>query len=84
MTTFEIPTVETENFRLRGPTDVRSGRLHCIWCVTTAQSGVGGPFTEAQSFQRLAALIGHWGLRGFWAVGWLRTRTPTNPLALLA
>lgn len=84
MTTFEIPTVETENFRLRAP-QMSDLDAYTVFGASYRSAGVGGPFTEAQSFQRLAALIGHWGLRGFgrWMVADKDTNEPLGVVGLM-
>ena len=84
MTTFEIPTVETENFRLRAP-QMSDLDAYTVFGASYRSAGVGGPFTEAQSFQRLAALIGHWGPRGFgrWMVADKDTNEPLGVVGLM-
>ena len=84
MTTFEIPTVETENFRLRAP-QMSDLDAYNVFGAYYRSAGVGGPFTEAQSFQRLAALIGHWDLRGFgrWMVADKDTNEPLGVVGLI-
>ncbi len=84
MTAFEIPTVETENFRLRAP-QMSDLSAYAEFGASYRSVGVGGPFTEAQSFQRLAALIGHWGLRGFgrWMVADKETDEPLGVVGLM-
>jgi len=79
-----IPTVETENFRLRAP-QMSDLKAYTEFCVSYRSVGVGGPFTEAQAFQRLAALIGHWGLRGFgrWMVADKMTDEPLGVVGLM-
>ena len=79
-----IPTVETENFRLRAP-QMSDLDAYTAFCKSYRSLGVGGPYTEAQSFQRLAALIGHWGLRGFgrWMVADKDTDEPLGIVGLM-
>ena len=35
------------------------------YCLCGRTKYVGGPFSEVQAFEKLAAMIGHWELRGF-------------------
>ena len=81
---FDIPTIETERFRLRAP-QMSDLDAYTAFCTSYRSVGVGGPFTEAQSFQRLAALIGHWGLRGFgrWMVADKTTDEPLGVVGLM-
>lgn len=84
MTTFDIPTLDTENFRLRA-LQMSDLDAYTEFGASYRSVGVGGPFTETQSFQRLAALIGHWGLRGFgrWMVADKDTDEPLGVVGLM-
>lgn len=59
-----IPTLETERLVLRAP-----GKQDLDALVAFGQSErtrhVGGMFSRHDAFTRLAAMIGHWDLRGF-------------------
>jgi len=84
MTTLDIPVVETENFHLRAP-QISDLDAYTEFSASYRSVGVGGPFSKAQSFQRLAALIGHWGLRGFgrWMVADKDTDEPLGVVGLM-
>ena len=61
---FDIPRIETEHLILRAP---RASDLDAYtdFIVSDRSKGVGGPFPPSSAFQKLAALIGHWPLRGY-------------------
>jgi len=80
----DIPTVQTERFVMRAP-QLSDLEAYTAFGSSYRSVGVGGPFTEAQSFQRLAALIGHWSLRGFgrWMVADKDTDEPLGVVGLM-
>ena len=63
-TRIHIPTLETRRLRLRAP-ERRDFEPYAEFCASERARGVGGPYSRGESFQRLAALVGHWHLRGF-------------------
>jgi ribosomal-protein-alanine N-acetyltransferase len=38
---------------------------YTVYCTSDHARFVGGPFTAESAFEKLAAMIGHWDLRGF-------------------
>ena len=58
------PTLTTARLRLRRPyaEDLSAYRAHYTSDRSVFQ---GGPYSTQQCFERLAAMIGHWELRGF-------------------
>lgn len=76
-----IPTLETERLVLRAP-QMSDFEAYAAFCASDRSTGVGGPYSAAQSFSRLAALIGHWQLRGYgrWTVA---DRTSGAPLGVV-
>ncbi len=63
-TVVTIPTIETDRLILRAP-QASDFEAYAAFCGSERSVGVGGPYNQDQSFQRLSALIGHWQLRGF-------------------
>jgi ribosomal-protein-alanine N-acetyltransferase len=60
-----IPTIETENLRLRSP-DMRDFDAYAAFRMDPDRTqGVGGPCTRAAAFDKLSEIIGHWHLRGY-------------------
>ncbi|QXT39534.1 GNAT family N-acetyltransferase [Gymnodinialimonas ceratoperidinii] len=59
-----IPTLLSERLTLRAP---NLGDFEAIAAFRASERShfVGGPSTEGESWQYLAALIGHWHLRGY-------------------
>ncbi len=57
-------TLTTERLTLRRP---EAGDLmaYQTYCASSRTRFVRGPFTAAQAFEKFAAIIGHWTLRGF-------------------
>lgn len=45
------------------------------YCLSGRTEYVGGPFSEVQAFEKLAAMIGHWELRGFGRFVFLERKT---------
>lgn len=61
----DVPVIETERLRLRAPSlgDLSLYTEH--FSVAEASHFNGGPMTALDIWQRLAADIGHWSLRGY-------------------
>lgn len=59
-----IPTIETENLRLRAPC-MADMDAYVTFAASDASRTVGGPFSLDQVFVKLAAVAGHWNLRGY-------------------
>jgi RimJ/RimL family protein N-acetyltransferase len=68
-TDFHIPTVETARLKLRAHRIEDIGPEAAFYASDRARF-VGGPMTAEQSWRVIAALLGHWALRGYgyWAV----------------
>jgi len=64
MTTFTIPTVETENLRLRAPV-WSDFDAYAAFRMSDRCEYVGGACTRTQAFDKLGEIIGHWALRGY-------------------
>lgn len=62
--TITIPVVETARLRLRAPR-MDDFPAFAAFDASPRAKGVGGPWSEARSFQRFTGLAGHWLLRGF-------------------
>lgn len=78
-----IPTLETARLILRAPRLDDLDAFAAFGAGPRARS-IGGPFTRAESFKRLAALLGHWDLRGFgrWIVADRGTDVPLGVVGL--
>jgi RimJ/RimL family protein N-acetyltransferase len=60
------PIIETERLRLRGHTDADLRDCLAMWSDPIVTQFIGGkPSTEAQTWARLQAYVGHWNLLGF-------------------
>lgn len=57
-------TLTTERLVLRKPQGSDLG-AYTRYCTSQRSRFVRGPFTEAEAFDKLAAMIGHWAIRGF-------------------
>lgn len=68
-TTFRIPTLETERMFLRALRE-EDIAAEMAFFKTERSRNVGGPLPEAQVWRVMAAILGHWALRGygFWAL----------------
>ncbi|RME14449.1 MAG: N-acetyltransferase [Alphaproteobacteria bacterium] len=68
-TTITIPTLETERLILRAmrPGDIEE---EAAFFATERSRWVGGPLPRERVWRAVAAMIGHWALRGFgfWAL----------------
>ena len=69
MSTFTIPTLETERLILRAPCEA-DFEADAAFYQTDAARFVGGPKKPHETWRLMAALIGHWAIRGygFWAL----------------
>ncbi len=80
-TILRIPTLETERLRLRAP---RASDFEAYADFRTGPRAtfLGGPYNRAEAFEQLAALIGHWLLRGYgrWMVA---DRESDRPLGVV-
>lgn len=56
--------IKTERLFLRRPV-AEDLAAYTAYCTSKHSSMTGGPFTPAAAFDKLAAMIGHWTLRGF-------------------
>ena len=72
-----IPTLTTDRLTLRAP---RSDDFEAYADFRTSDRArtVGGPYSRAQAFEQLCAIIGHWSLRGYgrWMVADQETDAP--------
>lgn len=78
--------LETPRLVLRQPvaTDLPA---YTAYCASPRSTFVRGPFTEAEAFDKFAAMIGHWSLRGFgrYVIEWQgRPIGHAGPLAPMA
>lgn len=57
-------TLSTPRLTLRTP---EAGDLpaYTAYCASDRSRFVGGPYSAVQAFDKMAAMIGHWSLRGF-------------------
>lgn len=78
-----IPVIETERLRLRGP-EARDFEAYAAFRGSERARILGGPFTRAQAFDQLCAIIGHWTLRGYgrWLVADRETDEPLGIVGL--
>ena len=58
------PRLHTDRLMLRHP-DASDLLPYSCYCLSQRSRFVGGPFNAVQAFEKLAAMIGHWELRGF-------------------
>lgn len=74
-----IPTLLSERLTLRAPS---LGDFEAITTFRASERShfVGGPSSEAESWQYLAAMIGHWHLRGYGR--WIVAETGAEETAL--
>lgn len=74
-----IPVLHTERLTLRAPCLADFEAIAAFRASDRARF-VGGPATKAQSWQYLAALIGHWDMRGYGR--WIVTETGGDDTAI--
>ncbi|MEL6608576.1 MAG: GNAT family N-acetyltransferase [Pseudomonadota bacterium] len=69
MTTFTIPTLETERLLLRAP-QLSDFDVYADFFASERAQFVGGPLTRERAWRSLATEAGHWILLGFgrWAL----------------
>lgn len=79
-----IPVIETARLRLRAP-EARDFDAYADFRGSDRARLLGGPYTRAQAFDQLCAIIGHWQLRGFgrWIVADRATDAPLGIVGLL-
>ena len=56
--------IDTARLILRRPS-AQDLPAYAAYCISEHSAYTGGPFTPAAAFDKLAAMIGHWELRGF-------------------
>ncbi len=68
-TTFAVPTLETERLFLRAMRE-EDFEEEATFCASERSRAVGGPLPRSQVWRTVAAMVGHWALRGygFWAL----------------
>ena len=68
-TVVRIPTLQTVHLALRAPR-IEDFEAYAAFRASERAQHIGGPSTCAQAFLQLAALVGHWQLRGYgrWVV----------------
>ena len=77
------PTLTTERLTLRQP---QAGDLpaYQAYCASDRSRFVRGPFSAAEAFEKFAAIIGHWTLRGFGRYVMVRDNQPIGHVGPLA
>ena len=82
-TTVIIPTIETENLRLRAPA-WSDFDAFAAFRMSPRTEYLGGPCTRTQAFDKLGEIIGHWHLRGYgrWIVADKATNAPLGVAGL--
>lgn len=78
MTSFTIPTVETERLILRAP-HLDDLPAMTAFFATERSHMVGGPRNEMDSWRSLAGRLGHWALNGYG--GWHITERSSGQFA---
>ena len=78
-----IPTLQTERLILRAPRD-NDFEAYADFRTSERARTVGGPYSRAQAFEQLCAIIGHWSLRGYgrWMVADRDTDAPLGIVGL--
>ncbi|MEM9212412.1 MAG: GNAT family N-acetyltransferase [Pseudomonadota bacterium] len=73
----DIPTLYTERLTLRAP-QWSDFEAYAEFRGSERARILGGPFTRAQAFDQLCAILGHWELRGYgrWMVADRATDAP--------
>jgi RimJ/RimL family protein N-acetyltransferase len=82
-TDLHIPTIETARLRLRAPC-MADFTEYAAFRGSERARVLGGPYSRADAFDQLSALIGHWALRGFgrWMVADRETDAPLGVVGL--
>jgi RimJ/RimL family protein N-acetyltransferase len=77
MTPIAIPTLETATLRLRAPM-ASDFPVYAAFRGSERARILGGPYAPDVAFEQMAALIGHWHLRGYgrWMVADKATDAP--------
>ncbi|MDV7142519.1 GNAT family protein [Tropicimonas sp. TH_r6] len=81
MSSFTIPTVETDRLRLRAP-EMRDFDAYADFYASERSAAIGGPSDRPSSFRSFLAIGGHWQIRGFgrWIVA---DRTADDALGIV-
>jgi RimJ/RimL family protein N-acetyltransferase len=62
----EVPVIETERLRLRGPRPEDFGDCAAMWADPEVTRYIGGkPLSEEETWGRMLRGVGHWAWRGF-------------------
>ena len=79
----DIPVVETPRLRLRAPI-AADFEPFVQFRMSDRASGLGGPFTRAESYTQFGELFGHWVIRGYgrWIVTDRLSDTPLGVVGL--
>ena len=82
-TVIRIPTLRTERLILRAPR-IEDFEGYAAFRASNRARILGGPFTRAQSFEQMSALVGHWLFRGYgrWIVADGETNKPLGIVGL--
>jgi RimJ/RimL family protein N-acetyltransferase len=64
MTSFAIPTIETDRLTLRGPRE-SDFEAFAAFGASERAKWVGGPYSRARSWGGFLGMFGHWALRGY-------------------
>jgi len=83
MTRVTIPTIETQNLRLRCPA-WSDFDAFAAFRMSNRAKHLGGACTRTQAFDKLGEIIGHWHLRGYgrWMVADKTTDAPLGVVGL--
>ncbi len=78
-----IPSLHTERLILRAPR-WDDFDAYAAFCASPRTVHLGGPFPRSDAFQKLAAILGHWHLRGYgrWMVADAKTDEPLGIVGL--
>ncbi|MDP5360828.1 MAG: GNAT family N-acetyltransferase [Paracoccaceae bacterium] len=78
-----IPMLQTERLILRAPR-WEDFETYAAFRGSERASAVGGPYSRAQAFEQLCAILGHWHLRGYgrWMVADKDTDAPLGIVGL--
>ena len=79
----DIPTLNTKRLTMRAPKWSDFG-AYAAFRGSDRAAILGGPFTRAEAFDQLSAIIGHWVLRGYgrWTVVEKSTDRPIGIVGL--
>ena len=76
-------TLTTDRLTLRQP-EAADLPAYAAYCASDRARFVRGPFSAPQAFEKFAAMIGHWTLRGFGRYVMLREGRPIGHVGPLA